>query len=143
MTDIVITVARDKWADFLAEHGPGTTRGRLHVFHLFGDRPPVASGDTLYVISHGRLRCALMVDLIVPQSGGWQIVAGFLRPVTKPGFIQGYAGWKRCWWTKLDEAPFADWRSEAVSQRTHALPDLVLPDLAHGKTMSEQGGSSA
>ena len=138
MTAIVISVAREKWSGFLAEHGPGTTRGRQHVFHLFGDRPPASPGDTLYVISHGRLRCALMIELIVPHHGGWQVVASLLRPVTLRGFVQGFPEWRRCWWRDLDELPFSDWRSEAVS----VSPDPVATH-AHGKTASEHAGSSA
>ena len=138
MTAIVVTVARDNWPAFLAEHGPGTSRGRQHVFHLFGDRPPISPGDTLYVVSHGRLRCALMLELIVPHHGGWQLVASLLRAVTLPGFVQGFPDWRRCWWRDIDELPFPSWRTEAVN-----IAGDQVPDHAHGKTRSEHAGSSA
>lgn len=140
MTDIVVTVARDKWAAFLAEHGVGTNRGRQHVFHLFGDRPPSSIGDRLYVVSHGRLRCALMIELIVPHHGGWQVVASFIRAAALPGFVQGFPDWRRRWWRDLDELPFPDWRTEAVAISADPSP---VPDYAHGKTRSEHAGPSA
>jgi hypothetical protein len=138
MTDIVVTVARESWPNFLAEHGAGTNRGRMHVVQFYGERPQGLPGDQLYIVSHGRVRCALLIDRIMPHAGGWQIIASMLRPVTLAGYVGGFPDCRRRWWNRPDELPFDAWRTEAVS-----VGAADVPDYAHGKSRAEQGGASA
>lgn len=143
MTDIVVTVPRDKWADWLKQHGEGDQRGRRRNFHIYDKeqgRPPASEGDDIYVVAHGRLRCLLMIERIVPLMGGWLVTASMVRPVTLAGYVPGFKGWRRRWWDTQHELPFDAWRTEAVSAATSAPP---VDALAHGKSHAEQGGSSA
>jgi len=117
MTDIAITVARENWQTLLNILGRENPRGRIHSFNLYGEaRPPSNAGDLLYVISHGRLRCAFQIERIFPHRGHWQIVATFLRPVTLAGYVAGYPQCRRIWWNpRHDQLPFDAWRTEGVS----------------------------
>ena len=131
MTDIVITIPRAAWADWLMQHGADDQRGRMRSFHVYDEErghPPCSTGDQLYVVAHGRLRCVLLIEAIM------------MRPVTLAGYVPGFAGWRRRWWDPQHELPFPAWRTEAVADRAPVSPAPAA--LAHGKTPAEQGGSS-
>ena len=123
MTDIVISVAREKWADWLRVHGAQDRPGHRRNFYIQGAHPPSSAGDRLYVASHGRIRCVFQIDGIQPLRGQWFIWATFLQPVAVDGFVQGFPGWKRRWWERDAERAFSAWRTEAVSLPAQAHPE--------------------
>lgn len=58
MADLVVTVPRDLWVDWIAEGdavGEPET-GEEWGFMLGWQRPPIAAGDRLYIVAHDRLR---------------------------------------------------------------------------------------
>src|SRR5579885_3430020 len=130
MTDIVVSIAREKWPDWLRTFGSQDRPGRRMCFHIFGDRPPASEGDLLYVASHGRVRCVFDIDYLAALRGGWFIIGRFARPATIHAFVQGFPGWRRRTWHPAEETPFPAWRTEAVSTPKDE------PELAHGKTRS-------
>lgn len=119
MTDIVITIPRETWGDWLAHHGPGLQRGKLRTFHIYDHargRPPSSAGDMLYVAAHGRLRCVFLIEQVHPLRGGWFIWATMTRSVTLKDHVPGFKGWRRRWWDVAAEEDFDAWRTEGVSE---------------------------
>jgi hypothetical protein len=163
MTDIVVTVPRERWNDWHAGLGGGDPAGHRRSLHIYGDRPPCSCGDLLYIVSHGRLRLVIEIESVQPLRGGWFLWGLVLKPATLPAtFIQGFPKWRARWWEPRDEAPFPDWRIAYVGSVDGGQPyhsprsshmrsiglgappaPLPMPALPHGKTPSEQGGSSA
>jgi hypothetical protein len=154
MTAIVVTIPRDKWPDWLKQHGRGDQRGKMRAFHLYDDkgRPPCDAGDLLYVVALGKLRCVLMVENNVPLRGGWYVMATMIRGVTLPFPIGGFPRWRRRDWKIDQEQEFPNWRGDelepacSVTTSPPTAPASAaerVPEYAHGKTAGEQGGSSA
>lgn len=139
MTDIAVTIPRDRWPDFIAapalcaEGAP-----RSHV--IYGARPPCAEGDTLYFVSHRRLRAGLTIERITAHRGGFLVVGSFRPGITVIEDIAGFQGWQRAGFRPREIVPFPDWQTAGLfyPKRTEAVPDY-----AHGKSRSQQGGSSA
>lgn len=112
MTDIVVTVPRAGWPRFLEE--PCTAFAQ-RTWLFYPDRPPLNPGDWLHVVSHGRLRCAIVIDrALMPQRGGF-LACGLFRPAITIGeTIDGFRGWKRVWWSPRELEEFPEWRTKSV-----------------------------
>jgi len=136
MTDIIVTIPKDRWPDFARSHRDGGDASHT----LYGARPPLLAGDYLYFLARGRVRCAIDVSGIEPHRGGFLVRGIFRAAWTTDDFIKGFRGWQ--------PAPFARDRVRADRAWQHFSPPpsfshLPAAPLAHGKTSSEQGGSSA
>jgi hypothetical protein len=118
MSDLVVTVPKWFWPDWIAEGDlPGEpASGEEWAFTLGGGpRPPIEPGERLYVVAHGRLRGYAPVTRLVNEYAtggrGWSICRrGGAVAVTIPEPISGFRGWRRRWWARTDELPFTDWR---------------------------------
>jgi hypothetical protein len=145
MTDIAVTIPRNRWQEFCLEPCAG---GALRSYRLYGEWPPLVTGDFLFFVSHRRLRCAIEVERLVRHRGGC-LVTGFFRPgITVKDDIAGFQGWRRVNFAPHELLAFAGWRRDGVTNFASRLSHLgptpePLPPYAHGKDRSQQGGSSA
>ena len=126
MTDLVVTVPKDLWLEWIME---GDAAGDLSTgeewgFYLGGARPRVEPGERLYIVAWGLVRGYAPVTRVERTERGWFICRGagavactvydlsgipFLLPV--PGF----RGWQFRWWSRETERPFPDWMTEGVN----------------------------
>ena len=120
MTDLVVTIPRDRWQAWLDEGdlaGDAPTHGHdwgFYVSHCAA--PPIDAGDALYIVAHGRLRgFALVSKPVCASRGGYLITrAANAKAVTIAETINGFQGWRRRWWNLADELPFPDWKTRGV-----------------------------
>lgn len=118
MPDLVVTVPRDLWLDWIDEGdavGEPETGEEWGFFCGWANRsacPPAQPGDRLYVVSHDRLRGYAPVTRVVNHEGRWAIGRrGGAVAVTIPDHIVGFRGWRRRWWDRSAEVPFPEWRT--------------------------------
>lgn len=129
MGDVVVTVPKGLWAEWIAEGDlPGSPPGEWEShFWVWGGRLPLmAPGDRVYVVAHGLLRgfaplrrieriCELRPDV------GCLVRNGDAEAVTIPDPIRGFQGWRYRWWDRAAEVPFPDWRTVAVPNRAQGV----------------------
>ncbi|KKM81220.1 hypothetical protein LCGC14_1332130 [marine sediment metagenome] len=118
MADVVVTVPKALWEDWIAEGDlPGAEDGEMEShFWIGGPMPCIETGERVYIVAHGKLRgyaplrrversCSLRPDRrCLVRSGG--AVA-----VTIEGPIRGFQGFRYRWWNREDEVPFSDWQA--------------------------------
>ena len=117
MADLVVTVPKDIWADWLAEGDiPGQPPGGAFDAYDFtcarasDPRPPIEPGERVYVVAHGRLRGYAPLVEVTRVDGKWSLVrAGGAVAVTIPEPVRGFRGWKVRAWDRAIEQPFPDW----------------------------------
>lgn len=119
MSDVVVTVPKALWEDWIAEGdavGDPPT-GEEWGFYVGGfTRPKIEPGERVYVVAHGRLRGYAPLTRLVVQ--GPRVVfcrAGGAVAVTVPEPIRGFQGWRYRWWDRSAESPFPDWRTRDVA----------------------------
>ena len=122
MTDLVVTVPKGRWKEWLAEGdcaGDAAT-GQTYEFFVGTTPPPIAPGERLYIVAWGLLR-------------GWApVVRAFGRPRREGGAnyyivrgagaeactlaepIRGFQGWRKVHWLRSKEQPFEDWKTRGV-----------------------------
>jgi len=127
MPDIVVTVPRDVWSEWLDEGDlPGDPwTYQNHHFNLSGHVPPVVPGDRVYVVAHGRLRgYAPLVRIMAGrywgpgdyEPTGFALVRrGGAVACTIDRPICGFPGWRYRDWMREEEVPFPAWRNEGVT----------------------------
>jgi hypothetical protein len=120
MSDVVVTVPKDRWADWLDEGDlPGdewgtgdANRDGWYDFYLGGALPKIEPGERVYIVAHGRLRgYAPLVRL----SRSSLVRQGGAVAVTIPEPIRGFQGWRYRWWDRSIEVPFPNWQTEGVA----------------------------
>lgn len=133
MSDIVVTVPKGKWAEWLGEGDlaydhemmPAGWAGDCEYGFTFGPGVPVpkiAAGERVYVVAHGRLRgyAPLVKITTAPERfggrpGGFALVRrGAAVACTIDGAVRGFQGWRYRWWEYPDEFPFPGWQTEGV-----------------------------
>jgi hypothetical protein len=133
MTDIVVTVPKAIWYDWIDEGDlPDEPYSGEEEYHFFGHGPlpNIASGERVYIVAHGRLRgYAPLVridtrDILRTDTSAaywwWPSATyGLVRhggavAVTIPTPIRGFQGWRYRWWERSEEVPFPDWMDEGV-----------------------------
>ena len=133
MTDVVVTVPKAKWEEWLEEGDlPGDDWSGLESQFFFrcGAAPRIEPGERVYIVAHGRLRgYAPLVR--IDRYGQWykgNRAYGLVRrdgavavTIRKP--IRGFQGFRYRWWKREDEEPFPWWRADtegsaAASSRT-------------------------
>ena len=112
--DVVVTVPRWKWAEWVAEGDlPGEPEtGQEYFFSVGRTRPDIDPGERVYVVAHNRLRgYSPLVRLELGLHGRWYLVRrNGAVAVTIPEPIRGFRGWRYRWWQPTDEVPFPNWR---------------------------------
>ena len=119
MTDVVVTVPKDRWSEWIAEGDlPGDVWGfgdagavGWYDFYIGGPMPDIKPGERVYIVAHGRLRGYAP---LVRRTAHSLIRRGDAVAVTIPTPIQGFRGWRYRWWHRDEETPFPDWQTEGV-----------------------------
>ena len=128
MSDVVVTVPMGMWDEWIAEGDlPGDDPqdspldpGDEWGFSTWGTKPDIELGERVYVVAHGRLRgYAPLTRLDFVEERGGQGYVTFGRrggavAVTLPDKIRGFRGWRWRWWSRQDERPFPEWKTEGV-----------------------------
>ena len=140
MSDVVVTVPKRLWAEWLAEgdladveqvRRPEVRRGLCEYQYEFRFRglgvPNIAMGERVYVVAWGRLRgWAPLEDLHLKNPehifegcrSGFALIRGpgeHAHAVTIPEPIIGFRGWRYRWWGRGTEQPFPAWKTEGVA----------------------------
>jgi hypothetical protein len=115
MSDVVVTVPKRLWAEWLIEGDlPGELpTGGEYAFYLGGPEPFIRPGERVYIVAHGKLRgYAPLVRIDHGPNGGFALIrAGGAVACTHPEPMRGFRGWRYRWWPLDDERPFPDWRT--------------------------------
>lgn len=132
MTDVVVTVPKGRWAEWLDEGDlaysdesmmpAGWAGDYEYGFNVGTARPRVSSGDRVYVVAYGRLRGYSTLEAL-EETGRF----GDLRPgnaalvrrgaavaCTIPSAVPGFQGVRYRWWRRSQEIPYADWKTDGV-----------------------------
>lgn len=127
--DLVVTVPKDIWADWIAEgDAVGEPESGEEWGFAVGQRPDIKPGDRLYVVAHERLRGYAVVTRVAETGQGWSIGRrGQAVACTIPERIKGFRGARRRWWDRDAEQPFPDW---AVADVPDAQVTAILYALA-------------
>lgn len=115
MSDVVVTVPKDMWEDWIEEGdlpGDAPTGDRSH-FWIAG-LPQIKKGERVYIVAHGRLRgyaplVGIEVHCALRPQRSCLLRDGDAVAVTIPGPIRGFQGWRYRWWPRADERAFPDW----------------------------------
>jgi hypothetical protein len=121
MSDVVVTVPKDRWADWIDEGDlPGQPWGAgdaglegWYDFYLGGPMPKIEPGERVYIVAHGRLRGYSPLIHLDRQERSL-VRRGGAVAITIPDPIRGFQGWRYRWWDRSAEVPFADWKTAGV-----------------------------
>lgn len=115
MTDVVVTVPKRLWAEWIAEGDlPGEEAQYQSHFWLAGGVPDIRPGERVYIVAYGKLRgyaplvgvecrCRLnMYSSCLLREGGAEAVT-----IDEP--VRGFQGFRYRWWDRHDERPFPEW----------------------------------
>ena len=123
MPDVVATVPKRLWAEWIAEGVlPGEDAGdwEFHFWIPFGSLPDIKRGERVYIVAHGRLRgYAPLVRIeelcaITLADRACLVRRGRAVAVTIDEPIRGFQGWRYRWWEREQERPFPDWATAGV-----------------------------
>lgn len=122
--DVVVTVPKARWAEWLEEGdlaGDGPARFRSHFW--IGNRavPEIQIGERVYIVAYGRLRgYAPLVGVEkvcrLNPSRSCLMREGDAVAVTIPEEITGFMGWRYRWWDRSIEVPFQNWKRSGVPE---------------------------
>jgi hypothetical protein len=130
MSDIVVTVPKTLWLDWIYEGDAvgETPTGQEWGFFLGGPRPTIDPGERVYVVAHGRLRGYAPLTRVMRTDRGFALCreAGAVA-VTIDEPIAGFRGWRKRWWDRASERPFPEWEFADVAGAT----DEDRASLAH------------
>jgi hypothetical protein len=106
--DVVVTVPRGRWEEWLAEGDlPGEEwSGREHYFWIGWRRPgPWRAGDRVYVVANGRVQgYAPLVRVERCRERGYALVRrGGAVAVTTAEEVRGFQGVRSRWWGRGEE----------------------------------------
>ena len=121
MTDVVVTVPKAIWRDWIEEGDLAGDEWSGMTSHFFiGKREPrITPGERVYVVAHGRLRgyaplvkvehsCRLKPHTPCLMREGGAAALTIARPV------RGFQGWRYRFWNRSDEISFPDWQTAGV-----------------------------
>jgi hypothetical protein len=138
VSDVVVTVPKARWAEWLGEgalawgHGvPWFTpldRAGLEYGFVVGGRPPkIERGERVYIVAHGLLRGYAPLQSIGagerfggPSGSHALIRRGGAVAVTLQSHdglripVRGFQGFRYRWWDRDLEVAFPGWRIEGV-----------------------------
>lgn len=123
MPDVVVTVPKDLWLDWIDEGdavGEPET-GEEWGFFTSGMKPDIAPGERVYVVAHGRLRGYAPLTALEWMLGSVGPIGriafgrrGGAVAVTIPESIRGFRGWRYRSWDRAAEIAFPDWKTAGV-----------------------------
>lgn len=118
MTDVVVTVPKGMWADWIEEGDLPGDPPTGYRSHFWVPKLPdfIEQGDRVYVVAHGRLRgyaplvgaerrCSLNPRRACLLRDGGAVAVTINTP------IRGFQGWRYRWWSRDYEHPFPDWQT--------------------------------
>lgn len=138
--DVVVTVPMRLWSMWLDEGDlayaddrmePARWAGEMEYGFTLGGgcaRPDIARGERVYVVAYGQLRGWAPFEYFDAgerfggQPGSFALVRrgrGVACTLDEP--IRGFQGWRRRWWDRAAERPFAGWRTEGIPQQLGLL----------------------
>jgi hypothetical protein len=124
--DVVVTVPKKQWKDWIAEgdlpgEAPSDMVSHFWLRNLPAGLRTVDKDDRVYVVAHGRLRgyaplwgferyCRLVegTDTSCLMRRGGAVAVTIADP------IKGFQGFRYRWWKREDEVPFPDWQTDGV-----------------------------
>ena len=121
MSDVVVTVPKGMWSEWLEEGDLPGEDWSGYVSHFWIPREPfptvsgIGGDDRVYIVAHGKLRgyspvCGLERSCRMRPSMACLMRKGDAVAVTVPEKIIGFRGWRYRFWDRADEIPFPDWR---------------------------------
>ncbi|MCC6315999.1 MAG: hypothetical protein IT337_18520 [Thermomicrobiales bacterium] len=112
MSDVVVTVPRDRWSFWQSEGDlPGDAATGDEYGFWVSTRPDIKPGERVYIVAHGKLRGYAPLTRVMAQGGRFALCrAGGAVACTIPEPIPGFRGVRYRWWDRSDETPFPDWR---------------------------------
>lgn len=120
--DVVVTVPKAQWTDWLAEGDLPGTPWRGYESHFWVSNLPlnVSWGSRVYVVAHGRLRGYAYLETVedpcrLDPTKKCLLRRGDAEAMTIPVPVRGFQGWRYRWWDRADEVPFPNWITEDVS----------------------------
>jgi hypothetical protein len=120
MSDLVVTVPKRLWLDWIAEGDlPGEEAQYESHFWIYTNPPYIKPGERVYIVAYGRLRGyapLVRVEQICQLNPrmGCLVRAGGAEAVTIDEDIRGFQGVRKRWWDRAVERPFPDWREAGV-----------------------------
>ena len=117
MTDVVVTVPKSMWDDWIDEGdlpGEPWTEMRSHFWLPPNNLPKITRGERVYVVAHGKLRGYAPLVEVEWICGMRDDRACLMRydgavAVTIPEPIRGFQGYRYRWWERDIEVPFPRW----------------------------------
>lgn len=123
MTDVVVTVPKALWSEWLEEGDlagePWSRDASYHFWIPQHSLPSIRPGDRVYVVAHGRLRGYSPLVRVERYCKLRPERACLMRlndaeAMTIPETVRGFQGWRYRWWAWDDEISFADWKTAGV-----------------------------
>jgi len=133
--DLVVTVPKDLWADWIAEGDPADSAepptGIEWGFYVGWRQPDMRIGDRLYIVSWGKLRGYAPITRVMETERGWAIIReGGAVAVTIPEPIVGFRGFRKRWWMRSHERPFPAWKTSGVDRRVQErIAQMALMEM--------------
>ena len=122
MTDVVVTVPKLMWGDWIEEGDLPGEEESDYVFHFWlrGVPPDMQAGDRVYIVAHGKLRGYAPLRRVEQScelrfSRSCLVRNGDAVAVTIPEPVRGFQGWRYRWWKYEDEQSFPEWQTEGVT----------------------------
>lgn len=114
--DVVVTVPRDRWLDWLAEGDlPGMPWTGLDSYFRVPRRPDIQRGERVYIVAHGRVRGYAPLVKITEHDETWApLPSPAVCLVRRDGAVavtifhrvQGFQGFRYRWWRREQERPW-------------------------------------
>lgn len=120
MSDVVVTVPKGMWFDWLAEGDlagePWSQEANYHFWIRREALPMIEIGERVYVVAHGRLRGYAPLVFTetrckLAPSRACLVRQNSAVAVTIPEPITGFRGWRYRWWDRVLELPFVAWEA--------------------------------
>jgi hypothetical protein len=131
--DLVVTVPQYLWAQWVLEGDPaGTYWSGTEWAYRVANKPPIQTGDRLYVVAWKRLRGYAPVTRVFETNGGWAICReGRAVACTIGGTdIVGFRGYQKRWWNRDEEMPFPDWVTASIGPKQLKILKERLPGVS-------------
>lgn len=129
MSDVVVTVPKAVWWDWLEEGelpDEPLNDGSEYHFFLGGGIPNIEPGERVYIVAHGMVRgYAPLVRIDTRRTHGRELwwwpgaLCGLVRhggavAMTIPEAVRGFRGFRERWWERDIETPFPDYQTRGV-----------------------------
>lgn len=125
MPDVVVTVPKNLWQDWLTEGDLPGEPWSGHEFHFWlgGMVPHIVTGERVYIVAHGKLRgysllIAREIRCRLRPDRSCLIRRGGAASVTIDEPIRGFQSFRYRWWDREDERPFPEWAVECSGKLT-------------------------